>query len=84
MLTSCYICRGDITARKETVTFQWGKKVLVFENVPTHICNKCGEKYFDAMVYHRLEKLSEIHVSKAKPPAGGAIQFGEPTMTAEQ
>jgi YgiT-type zinc finger domain-containing protein len=84
MLTSCYICSGEIIDLRTTVHFQWGKKVYVIDNVPTHVCKRCGEKYFEAGVYHRLEKLSEIHAGILSHAASYAIQFGEPLVAAER
>lgn len=84
MLGSCYICSGEIMDLKTTVHFQWGKKVYVIDDVPTHVCQRCGEKYFDAGVYHRLERLSESHAGPLSHTTGYGIQFGESLVAAER
>ncbi len=83
MFRSCYICSGDVTAQTMSVNFQWAKKVIAFENVPTHMCQRCGEKYFDAKVYYQLERLSEQHYGRPGLIPDRSIQFGESRCVAE-
>ena len=66
MLTRCYVCGGDIESRKTIVNFRRGRRETIFENVPAHICLRCGEKYLDAEVYHTMEELSEISWRKRR------------------
>ena len=76
MLNRCYICGGDITARIMTIDFHWGIGVLVFEDMPLQVCQRCGEKYFDSEVYQRLERLSEINYGLPAFLTEDAVLFG--------
>ncbi len=49
---------------KVKVDFRWGRKLKVIENVPAGVCQQCGEKYFQSVVYKAMEKLT---ASRAKP-----------------
>lgn len=39
--------------------FRCHGQTIYVENVPAWVCNKCSEHYFDAMVYKRLELISQ-------------------------
>ena len=43
-----------------------GRKLKVIEDVPTGVCQQCGERYFQSAVYKSMEKLAG---SRAKPSA---------------
>ena len=64
MMTECYFCKGRVVQGKVRVDFRWGRKLKVIENVPAGLCQQCGEKYFESVVYKAMEKLA---ASKAKP-----------------
>jgi len=51
--------------RKITVDYRWGEKLLaLIENVPTGVCQVCGEQYFKAEIVKEMERL--VH-SREKP-----------------
>ena len=41
------------------VRFRFRGQTIYVENVPAWVCNRCGEQYFDAPVYKRLEKIAQ-------------------------
>lgn len=59
MTESCYFCKGTVVHQPTTVDFWWGDDLKIIENVPAGVCTQCGEKYFDAPVYKRMERLAK-------------------------
>jgi hypothetical protein len=40
-----------------------GNEVVIIRNVPTLICDKCGETYFSAEISRRIDKVMESYHS---------------------
>ena len=38
---------------------EMANELIYVDHVPVWVCRKCGELYFDAAVYKRLEKIAE-------------------------
>jgi YgiT-type zinc finger domain-containing protein len=55
----CEFCDGAIEERVMRVPFHYRKELIYVDNVPVRVCRKCGELYFLAAVYKRLEKIAE-------------------------
>lgn len=53
----CQYCGGEVEEKKTSVDFWWEGKLYLLENVPTGICNQCGEKYFTAKVSKSMDEL---------------------------
>jgi YgiT-type zinc finger domain-containing protein len=57
-METCYFCtKGILENKKVTVDFRWGDKLFLIEEVPTKVCNECGEKYYSAEVSKEIEKI---------------------------
>lgn len=56
---SCEFCDGVIEETITRVPFHYRKELIYIDNVPVKSCRKCGELYFDATVYKRLERIAE-------------------------
>jgi YgiT-type zinc finger domain-containing protein len=70
MKHKCVYCGGTVTDGTTTDHYNWGGKYLVIiENVPCGICDKCGEKYFDNKVVRRIEILAHPLIKEAKRPS---------------
>jgi YgiT-type zinc finger domain-containing protein len=63
-MTSCYFCKGKIMEQLSNVDFWWGDELKIIEGVPAQICQQCGEKYFSADVYKKMERLA----TESEPP----------------
>ena len=59
MNTTCYFCKGHVLEGSTDVDFWWGDALKIIEKVPARICEQCGEKYFDAEVYRKMERLAQ-------------------------
>jgi YgiT-type zinc finger domain-containing protein len=56
---SCEYCDGELEHRQVLTSFRYKSETIYIENVPAWVCNQCGEKYFDAPVYKRLERIAQ-------------------------
>ena len=55
----CEFCAGEMQQRRALVRFRFRGQTIYVENVPAWVCDKCGEQYFDAPVYKRLEEIAQ-------------------------
>ena len=54
----CEFCEGTLESRKVTVDSRRGGRLVVIEGVPARVCNRCGERYYPAVVVRKLEEIS--------------------------
>jgi YgiT-type zinc finger domain-containing protein len=54
----CEFCEGEMKQQRILARFRCKGQTIYVENVPAWVCNKCGEEYFDASVYKRLEEIA--------------------------
>jgi len=58
--SQCVICRhGETETGHTTVTLERGQTVVVFRNVPAHVCASCGEAYVSEDITARLLEEAE-------------------------
>jgi YgiT-type zinc finger domain-containing protein len=65
----CHFCGGKVTLRQIDVMRRWKNRYILIENVPTHICTQCGEKYYDAVVAEAMDqimKTSEVELGATR------------------
>ena len=62
---SCEFCQGKVERRVIQVRFPFRGQTIYIDKVPAWVCAKCGEQYFDAPVYKRLEAIAK-HRSRIK------------------
>jgi YgiT-type zinc finger domain-containing protein len=55
----CEYCDGVVEGTITRVPFHYKKEIIYVDNVPVQMCRKCGEIYYEAQVYKRLEKIAE-------------------------
>jgi len=55
----CEFCEGIVEHRQARVRFQFHGQTVYIDHVPAWVCTKCGEQYFDAPVYKRLEAIAK-------------------------
>ena len=54
----CEFCDGAMEQRHILARFRYKGQTIYVEDVPAWVCKKCGEEYFDAPVYKRLEQIA--------------------------
>jgi YgiT-type zinc finger domain-containing protein len=53
--SKCVICKhGETQARHTTVNLERGQTLLVFRNLPAHVCANCGEAYVSEEITAQL------------------------------
>ncbi|MCI0620857.1 MAG: type II toxin-antitoxin system MqsA family antitoxin [Acidobacteria bacterium] len=54
----CEYCEGVVKAAVVRVPFHYRKETIYVDHVPVWLCGQCGEIYYEAAVYKRLEKIA--------------------------
>ena len=65
METPCKFCAGKVARRVIRARFLYKGETLYVDHVPAWVCRRCGETYYDAPVYKRLEQIAK-HREKIK------------------
>jgi len=55
---SCEFCSGKVEPRVIRARFLFKGDALYIDHVPAWVCKQCGECYYDAPVYKRLERIA--------------------------
>ncbi len=56
---SCEFCGGRIEHRVIQARFHFKGQTIFIDGVPAWVCVKCGEQYFDAPVYKRMQEIAK-------------------------
>jgi YgiT-type zinc finger domain-containing protein len=57
----CDFClEGSLERRLVREYYRVRKGLVVMENVPAYVCDRCGERYYDANVAKQMRKLSTL------------------------
>ena len=56
---SCEFCGGQVDPRVIRARLPFRGKTIYVDKVPAWVCDRCGEQYFDAPVYKRLEQIAK-------------------------
>ena len=65
----CHFCGGDVISQHTDVMRHWKDRYILIENVPTHVCTQCGERYYDAVIAEAMDQImraSETQVDAAR------------------
>ena len=54
----CEYCSGTVRERRVRDDYWRGDLLLIIENVPVGICDRCGERYYSATVLEKLDRLA--------------------------
>lgn len=66
----CLVCRGKMVDRKVTVDLRIRDELLIIEEVPATVCDRCGERVFTPEITRRLQTLAK---QRKKPPRTVAV-----------
>jgi len=55
----CEFCDGKVEQGIVQARFHFRGQTVYIDRVPAWVCAKCGEQYFDAPVYKRLEEIAK-------------------------
>ena len=54
---TCFMCKGTVQDGFSTFTTDIGGCVVVIKNVPSFVCDQCGEVSYNGEVAERLEQI---------------------------
>ena len=54
---SCFMCRGTVQEDFSTFTTDMGDCIVIIKNVPSRVCDQCGETSYNDEVARRLEQI---------------------------
>jgi YgiT-type zinc finger domain-containing protein len=58
-MDACEFCEGVVEHRDIRARFHYRGQTIYVDHVPAWVCTRCGEQYFDAPVYKRLEAIAQ-------------------------
>jgi len=62
---TCAVCKiGETKPGEVTLLLERGESIIIIKDVPAHICENCGERYFDADVTREVMQRAEEAVQK--------------------
>lgn len=74
--TICDICgNSEVKIKHITRSYGKGEKLLIIENVPVIVCQKCGESYLTAETLHEIARIKLHRKSFAKPRSVEVAEF---------
>lgn len=60
-MNTCYLCGGKLQKKKTDIVRYWGKELIALNDVPTLVCQRCGNRYFEAKVSAKIDiKIQEV------------------------
>ena len=81
---ACEFCDGVVESRDIRARFHYHGQTIYVDHVPAWVCTRCGEQYFDAPVYKRLEAIAQhraqIQETISFPLADYAMALDEPAQ----
>lgn len=51
----CSFCGGEVKEKRVELDYRYKGKLFIFQNVPSGVCQQCGEKYLTAEVAKNIE-----------------------------
>lgn len=54
----CEYCEGVVQERRVRDDYWSGDSLVIIENVPVGVCNKCGERYYSAAVLEKMDRIA--------------------------
>ncbi len=62
---TCVVCKiGETQPGETTLLLERGESIIIIKDVPAHICENCGERYFDADVTREVMARADEAVQK--------------------
>ena len=55
-MNKCYLCGSKLKKENTDIARYWGKNLIALNDVPSLICIKCGERYFEAKVSSQIDQ----------------------------
>jgi len=70
MITQCVLCGGKLKKTKRDFDYAWKcQQIVVIEDVPMHVCRKCGEGYLEPETSRALDEIAQPLIIQAPADA---------------
>lgn len=63
-MDKCLYCGSKLKKQKTDIARYWGKKLIALNDVPVLVCQKCGERFFEAKVSAKVDERIQQILSK--------------------
>lgn len=64
-MNKCFYCGSKLKKEKIDIARYWGKELIAINDVPALVCQKCGERFFEATVSSKIdEKIQQVIANK--------------------
>ena len=79
----CDFCEsGRVRGRRVREYYRVGKDLLVIDDVPAYVCDRCGERYYDAHVAKQMRLLSRRRSSLKEKVSFPRVNFKKVKVSA--
>ncbi len=79
----CDFClEGRLRSRQVREYYRAGKSLVVMDGVPAYVCEKCGERYYEANVAKKMRQLAKKGPRVKERISFPLIHFQERKVTA--
>ena len=55
----CFFCKSDLEQKNSVFTLELENCIIVIKDVPTEICERCGQKSYSDDVVARIEEITD-------------------------
>jgi len=79
----CDFClEGRLRSQQVREYYRAGKGLVVIEKVPAYVCDKCGERYYDASVAKQMRELAKKGTRNRTKISFPLVRFHERKISA--
>lgn len=79
----CDFCsEGRLRSQQVREYYRAGKGLVVIEKVPAYLCDKCGERYYDASVAKQMRQLAKNGTRNKTKISFPLVRFQERKISA--
>ncbi|WP_312811907.1 type II toxin-antitoxin system MqsA family antitoxin [Sedimentibacter sp.] len=57
---NCFMCKGDMISKNTNYILDLDGSIIIIKNVPSLVCNQCGEVFYENEVMKRIEKIIDL------------------------
>jgi len=73
---TCFMCKGTVQDGFSTFTADMGGCVVVIKNVPSDICEQCGEISYNDEVARQLERIVQ-NITKSAGAEVAVVNYSQ-------
>lgn len=55
-MDTCYLCNGKLRKKNIDIVRYFGEEPIALNDVPALVCERCGNRYFEAKVSAKIDR----------------------------